>query len=290
MHSCYTSWQSVKTAMKTIPRKKISHSTQVSVVKAPQVLAIQQTEKIEQDDSFLSQRYELKYRISELQAQLLTEYLRPIIPLDKYSVAQPDHQYYISSVYFDSSQLTLFNETMDGKCNRYKLRVRAYSDDPESPIFFEVKRRLGEVICKSRYKAHRNDLKPFLVDNVIPPIIADHDDTDLRQFLTYYKLLHAKPIALVKYKREAYESTAKNRVRITFDRCLSCQMTNEPIIKINGPGWQDVKANFVVLEIKFTSNYPSWLSNMVRMFNLNISSMSKYCSSVRTLPAYSWVN
>ncbi len=271
----------------TIKKKPVLSLPSVAIESGP-ALIIQPPVLPAKDDTFLAQRYELKYRITELQAQLIREYIKPIVPLDKYSAIAPKHSYDISSLYLDSSVLTLFSETIEGKCNRFKLRARGYDDNPDSPIFFEVKRRLNRVIVKSRFKAQKKDLKPFLMDNITPPSQPGQDDKDLHQFLTYCRLMKAKPITLVKYKREAYETTAKNRVRITFDRELCCQQMSEPVIKVNGPGWKPVKINFVILEIKFTSNYPSWLSNMIKMFNLNVSSMSKYCSSVKTIPGYHW--
>jgi hypothetical protein len=42
-----------------------------------------------------------------------------------------------------------------------------------------------------------------------------------------------------------------------------------------------VPLNFTIMEIKFTARYPAWLSEMVRIFDLKISAMSKYCSTMQ---------
>jgi hypothetical protein len=70
---------------------------------------------------------------------------------------------------------------------------------------------------------------------------------------------------------------------VTFDRQLCYQTVDQPIFLLNGGGWKPIPINFVVLEIKFTAGFPSWLIDMVRMFDLSRQSMSKYCSSVQPM-------
>ncbi|MCX5636946.1 MAG: hypothetical protein NTX52_04535, partial [Planctomycetota bacterium] len=42
-------------------------------------------------DKMLASRYELKYHISEAQACVITEYIKPYLHLDRYSTLRPDH-------------------------------------------------------------------------------------------------------------------------------------------------------------------------------------------------------
>jgi SPX domain protein involved in polyphosphate accumulation len=102
----------------------------------------------------------------------------------------------------------------------------------------------------------------------------------LQQFLFYKQALQAQPVVLVRYMREAFEGEGENRVRITFDRQLHFRKPSGLEVTLNGNGWQAVPLPFVVLEVKFTDHYPAWLETMIRLFNLNLSSMSKYVSSV----------
>ena len=41
----------------------------------------------------------------------------------------------------DSDDLRLYYQTVGGEKDRFKLRVRTYSDRPNAPTFFEVRRR-----------------------------------------------------------------------------------------------------------------------------------------------------
>ena len=90
-------------------------------------------------------------------------------------------------------------------------------------------------------------------------------------------------MTLVRYMREAYENQNDSKVRITFDRQLCCKYVKTPLFTLNGQGWNEIPINFVILEIKFTASFPSWLTDLVRLFDLNRQSMSKYCSCVRQL-------
>lgn len=232
-------------------------------------------------DTTLFCRYELKYRITEAQAAVVKNYLRPYLPMDRYSKLQPNGQYPISSLYLDSNRLTLCRETLTGKKNRFKLRVRTYSDDPSVPRFFEIKRRINTVILKSRVRVPDNAVSPLLACQNPHLDLDSKDEKSLRQFQLYVSSLGARPMVLVKYMREAYEGDSDNRVRVTFDRQLCYKVTHEPKVEVNGPGWQRMPIGFVVLEIKFTSRYPAWLSRMVKTISLPQSAMSKYASSIQ---------
>jgi hypothetical protein len=90
-------------------------------------------------------------------------------------------------------------------------------------------------------------------------------------------------VVRIRYLREAYEDDGENRVRITFDRDICCNIDNSPIVQLGGTGWRNVSADVghVVLEIKFTGRYPAWVSQMTECFNLVKGPMSKYASSIK---------
>jgi len=232
-------------------------------------------------DSMISCRYELKYRIQESKARAIAHYIQSYISADQYSRKSPDYQYPISSLYFDSNQLHLCNETIEKKTNRFKLRVRCYDDNPESPCFFEIKRRLNTVIVKDRARLSKTSFADILLARRIPGDLHKKDIEVLHQFLLYVQMLQARPIVLVRYMRQAFEDDSYNRVRITFDRELSFKTVDFPVLMVNGPGWNRIPMDFVILEIKFNNRYPAWLNDMVKIFDLKQTAMSKYVSSVK---------
>ena len=232
-------------------------------------------------DSMLSCRYELKYRIRETKARAVAQYIQSYISADKYARKRPGHEYPVSSLYFDSDHLHLCNETIQGKKNRFKLRVRCYDDDPESMCFFEIKRRINNVILKDRARIPKSQILNALAGSQISAPLYKKDEKALNQFRFYVKNLCARPILMVRYQREAYEGDSSNRVRITFDRQLDFRTVNTPEVTTDGAGWHNVPMDFVVLEIKFTDRYPFWLTDMVKIFDLKQTAMSKYVSTVK---------
>ena len=209
------------------------------------------------DDNMLACRYELKYRISESKARAISKFISPYLHPDRYAKLQPDGTYPIVSLYFDSEALNLARETIEGKKNRFKLRIRSYSDDSQAPRFFEIKRRINNVIMKSRARVMQEDIEPVLVQKSIILPSGVSDGNTLRQFQLYVSTLNARPMVLVRYMREAYEGDSDNRVRITFDRKLCYNSTKELKVVMGGSGWRRVVMEFVILEIKFTSRYPA---------------------------------
>lgn len=229
----------------------------------------------------LACRFELKYRISESKAQAIREYIRPYLPMDHYAMTHPDGQYPISSLYFDSPGLDLCKETLLGQTNRFKLRIRAYDDEPGSSVFFEIKRRANKVILKSRARIMRPDLRSALEGLSEDTGRSPKDQEALDQFLCYQRMIQGRPVVLVRYLREPFEGDTENRVRITFDRNLCYRSVSGPEVTLNGQGWHRINLPFVILEIKFTDQYPAWLRNLVCAFNLDLSSMSKYVTSIK---------
>jgi hypothetical protein len=232
-------------------------------------------------DSMLSCRYELKYRIRETKARAIAQYIKSYISPDAYARKRPGHEYPVSSLYFDSDNLHLCNETLSGKKNRFKLRIRCYDDNPESMCFFEIKRRINNVILKDRARIPKTQIENALAGSGISARLYKKDETALSQFRFYTRTLCARPVVLVRYQRQAYEGDSSNRVRITFDRQLDFKTVNTPWVSTDGPGWSNVPMDFVILEIKFTDRYPFWLTDLVKIFDLKQTAMSKYVSTVK---------
>jgi len=233
-------------------------------------------------DRMLACRFEMKYHITESQTAALEAYIRPFLEPDKYSKLQRGGYYPIVSLYLDSPDMRLCRETLTGVKNRFKLRIRSYTDDPEYPRFFEIKRRINRIIMKSRARVMDRDVPVLLRGRSLPPQGYTTDEAALSQFQLYAASIHAGPMVLVRYLRQAWESPSQNRVRVTFDRELCYRITDEPSVRLGGSGWQrsDVTISKVILEIKFTGTYPLWLSRLVEDFGLELNSISKFATSI----------
>jgi hypothetical protein len=234
-------------------------------------------------DRTLRCRHELKYHISESKAVAVAQFIKPYLQVDRYCKLQQSGDYPIVSLYLDSSDLQLCKESLGGHKNRFKLRIRSYTDEPDYPRFFEIKRRINTIINKSRARIMSSDVPILLKGLPLPPQNYTADTKTINQFQFYMNNIRAKPVVLIRYMRQAYEGGAENKVRVTFDRKLAYSITSLPEVRLEGGSWQlnPYTLGGVILEIKFTDCYPGWLSQMVKYFNLRQQSISKYASSIK---------
>lgn len=233
-----------------------------------------------------SARFEMKYLVSQAKAEALTHYLEPLLTPDKFSQCQPGGYYPVSSLYLDTDDLKLCRESLDGKKNRFKLRVRAYCDAINSPRFLEIKRRMNAVIIKDRAQTSSAEVAALFGNDLSG--FADLDDATRKQFQMYLRSIYAKPKVLIRYMRKAYLAGLDHSVRITLDKDLGYKQTTDPVVEMAGLGWQRVPLPGQILEIKFTGAYPGWVAEIVRRFGLQAQSVSKYTLGVRQ--ASQWVN
>src|SRR5690349_2025198 len=93
-------------------------------------------------------RFELKYIISERTAEQVRQYVGPFLELDENARGKPNLSYPVHSLYVDSEEMRTYWDTINSTKNRFKLRIRFYDDDPEMPVFLEIKRRINSCIQK----------------------------------------------------------------------------------------------------------------------------------------------
>ena len=239
------------------------------------------SKRLDPVDRTLACRYELKYQISESRAAAIERFISPYLHLDHYCKLRPDKSYPVLTLYLDSDHLHLCRQTMEGQKNRFKLRIRSYTDETSYPRFFEIKRRMNSIIIKSRARVMHTDFEKVLSGICLPKPVYRSDEGTLRQFQFYLRSIVARPVLRVRYIRQAYEGDTENRVRVTFDRELCYNTDLNGGLCFEGDGWQRHRSGNVILEIKFTSRYPAWLSQMAKCFNLRQQSVSKYVSSVK---------
>jgi SPX domain protein involved in polyphosphate accumulation len=100
-------------------------------------------------DKLQKSRFEQKYIITEEQALQIRDFVQAYLELDENGVGKPNFSYPVHSLYLDSNDLKLYWTTINGDKNRFKLRIRFYNNKPETPVFFEIKRRMNNCIMKA---------------------------------------------------------------------------------------------------------------------------------------------
>jgi hypothetical protein len=232
------------------------------------------------------QRFELKYLIAEETALLVRDFVRGYLDFDEYSVGKPNYSYPVHSLYVDSDDLKLYWSTINGDKNRYKLRLRYYSTHPDSPVFFEIKRRMNNCIMKQRGGV-RQEYVPMLLQGHLPQLDflvskAPNQLVALQNFCNLAHHIRAKPKVHIFYMREAYVSD-DDQVRVTLDRKVYGDANLSYAIKTELTAPCLSFKNEVILELKFTNRFPDWFRELVRVFGVMQCGAAKYVESVQGL-------
>jgi len=234
-----------------------------------------------------SSRFELKYLVDENCARGVRDFVLSYLEPDEHAMDSPNHEYAVYSLYLDSPDLALCRATQHGEQNRFKLRIRFYDDCPDHPAYFEIKRRLNTVICKQRAAVKRSRIRALL-NGRLPGYRDLHEPTSgqfgsLERFNSLAHKIGARGQAFVSYVREAYVTPEDNSVRVTFDRKISATPYSGGFSLPDFARAVYPPINAVVLEVKFTDRFPSWMTSMVRVFDLERCSMAKYVTCVEAL-------
>jgi SPX domain protein involved in polyphosphate accumulation len=247
------------------------------------------------------QRFELKFPIDEAITPQLRDFVSSYLELDDFGVGQPNLSYSIHSLYLDSDDLKTHQAGVNGTRNRFKLRLRYYDADPQSPVFVEIKRRANNCILKQRCAIRREAVPLLLAGQLVEPehLVSTEPRhwVTLQRFVLRLHQIGAGPKLHNHYLREAWVSPHDNSVRVTIDR----RVLVEPFFRAEAPVEMDqpvqVFPEYSLLELKFTTRFPNWFKELVRHFNLMQFSYSKYSDGVLALgehrfhdddQAYNW--
>ena len=237
-------------------------------------------------DRLQTQRFELKYLVSEEKAAAIRRFIACYLKPDEFAAQLPGNSYPVHSLYVDSPDLATYQAVQCGEKNRFKLRIRYYTDRDES-VYFEIKRRTNEVISKMRAKVRRDAVPPLLSGR--PPRLSDLVKPDAKHFFAlqeFCRLMHslrATPKSHVSYQREAWMSPLNNAMRVTFDRGVECEPEFGCALRTGiGAGVSPFAAQ-VVLELKFVDRLPNWCVEMIRTFQLKRGGAPKYAQGVALL-------
>ena len=240
-----------------------------------------------QDHQLQPQRFELKYFVHEPATGAIRDFLRSYLELDDYGVGKPNYSYPVHSLYLDTDDLKAHHATQNGDKNRFKLRLRYYSDEPAAPVFFEIKARVDNCILKRRCPVRREAVASLLAGQ-LPPAdqILSTDPKHygaLQRFNQLMLQLDARPKAHNNYLREAWVSPENNSVRVTFDRAIRIEPFFRAVAVVPMTRPISIYPADVVMEIKFTNRFPNWLKDLVRRFSLMRLAAAKYSGGVALL-------
>lgn len=230
------------------------------------------------------QRYELKYLIPERVALQVRDYVAAYLECDEFGATLPNLSYPVHSLYLDSDNLFIYRTTINGDKNRFKLRLRYYEDRADAPVFFEIKRRLNNIILKQRGGVRREAVDDLLAGLLPEPSFMISKDPKhfaaLQNFCRLMVNINAKPKVHISYMREAWISPHDNSVRVTMDRDVQCH--TELTTRLSTESGKPVSTfgRDVILELKFTNRFPDWFGDVVRTFGAMQCGAAKYAEGI----------
>lgn len=240
-----------------------------------------------QDHRLQPQRFELKYLIAEEITLGLRDFVSSYLEIDEYGAAQPNLSYPVHSIYLDSNDLKTYHATINGTKNRFKLRLRYYDDRRQTPVFFEIKRRVNNCILKQRGPVRREATGWLLAGHLPEPghMISPEPRhlVAVQRFCGLMNQIRARPKIHNHYLREAWVSPHDNSVRVTIDRQVRIEphFSTEVGTEMRHP--TRVFGRDAILELKFTNRFPGWFRELVRRFNLIQFGAAKYAEGITIL-------
>ena len=237
-------------------------------------------------------RLENKYLVSNKQIPDLEQTLSPYVRYDRFSEIMDQKRYTVRSIYLDTSALDFYQEKLSGIKKRKKVRIRGYNQKSDNSfIFLEVKKKNGPTIKKLRAAVKYNDLPRLIAEGDIEKYVISANGSaphynDANSFFYYLQTLSLIPAIKVIYERKAFYYEFNDKLRITIDSNLRSSLDvslknlhNEENLTYAIPG----KA---ILEVKFESEIPVWLQNILIKFNLSQQALSKYTNCLDTHSKY----
>lgn len=236
-------------------------------------------------------RHEGKYIIPRSMLPAIREFIRPFCESDPHCKGNPP-RYVITTLQLDDAQLSLHHAKANEAVARFKLRVRTYGEPGNSPVFMEIKRKIGGTIVKSRTAVPFDAWGEHLMTEKMVSLDfkSSKEEVGFLEFRRLVQEIGARPVILVRYVRESYFGKYDRYARVTMDSKLEYQPTQSWDSWGRGGRWipmdsslvQNKKENFsgIVLELKTLSDAPQWMIDLVMEFGLERTGNCKYSTAV----------
>jgi hypothetical protein len=212
----------------------------------------------------LGPAFEIKFLLTPAQAaEVQARLIKALLP-DPHSDPTLGGMYRITSLAFDSPDLSVFFR--DPRMRNRKYRVRRYGG--ADAVYLEMKRSRQRRVRKRRSAAALADLAPLAEGRV--------EDLTHDWFVRAARATDLAPVCRVRYLRRAlFGVCAEGPMRVTFDHdihgSLAAGWSMDPA-GAERPLLQDV----IVCEFKFHRAMPAPLKSVVTAMKLSATGISKY--------------
>ncbi len=235
-------------------------------------------------------RRELKFTVPLTLVPSIVDYLDIYCEQDPFSKVVEGGFYRVNSLYLDSKNFRLLQNKKNKAPRRFNLRVRCYGDGKLPPYFFEMKCKSNDFVDKLRSQTTDPDWAKMFTYNRSLEDFKVKNNGNFMTFMNQACFLNAEPKILTQYERLAYFSTVDDYARVTFDKNLRYQCTDQfsvtpddrQMINYDVSSIFDSHEPSVVLELKSGGDLPHWMKSLIQIFNLRQRSFSKYERSLDT--------
>lgn len=170
---------------------------------------------VREGDHITHMRHEVKFEYINADIRKLVA----ICEVNNKCLAYAGKESIVNSIYFDDHNLNFLRENLAGIGMRTKLRLRWYDSDlPEKKFYFEVKRRINDIITKDRFPITSSlpfrELEYKVIINELLRLLPETP----RELL----MAHHQPVILIRYRRRHFVSRdPQSPVRITLDHDIA---------------------------------------------------------------------
>lgn len=212
-------------------------------------------------------RHEVKYEADYDKAMSLKHRVAGLLAADEYT--ERDHSYTVKSVYFDTPYNNDYLAKELGLQYRQKVRLRTYG---EGGVYrLEIKSKNGQLATKYSVFLSKSEAERVLSGDY-SPLAAREDATSL--YIYHQLVTNAyRPLLSVFYKRYAYTLPGTD-LRLTFD--IDIRYGTDPFAVISGRRPTGIATYKTIIELKYGSFAPNWLSDMILTRGVAASENSKY--------------
>ena len=215
-------------------------------------------------------RHELKYIVSEADAELLAMRLRAALRADPYAT---DGGYFIRSLYFDDPYSSAVSEKISGVQYRDKWRIRIYNLSDRA-IKLERKHKNGSYIRKDSLSITRRECNALCAGSF--GFLMHRTEPFAKEAYAEMVTRHLRPKVLVDYDREPFLFPIED-TRITIDRNVRTALYSTDLFQ---PGVITYPAtDFLgqcILEVKFNAELDPYLADLLQLNAAQRSAASKY--------------
>ena len=219
--------------------------------------------------------FEIKFVVDQDLGERVRMRTRELLTADPWASGPASDEYTITSLYFDTPDLAVYNRR--GSFRRAKYRIRRYGHS--DVVFLERKLRTSELLSKRRTNVRLEDL-PLLLNNA-DAVDATWPGHWFRKRVQTRKL---SAVCQISYDRTARIGvTDYGPMRLTIDNGLRAAV-------VEGTSFVPVEQtqpvfDSTIVEMKFRAEMPAVFKRLVEEFSLEPQRMSKYRLATESLRA-----